>query len=165
VLEGYFSNYNEEHKSRTEYKDITNYYATRLPKVSSAFFHPVQKTIYQELSPEELYNKLNEDMPKLEKFIHDMEYRNKLLESEEMSLEHFQLVDLCQLEKMVKQKLGIPENASIRFENIRCSKNCGHLHQYFYAYFWDSKLRKLKKKYVGKSLPKPVKFKISIETS
>ena len=31
-------------------------------------------------------------------------------------------------------------------------------HKYFYAYFWDSKFKKLKKKYIGKHLPPPFNF-------
>jgi hypothetical protein len=122
-----------------------------------------KKREQEEQTPEYLYMKLKEDMPKLERFFKDKEYRNELLSSDYHSYEYYQLTDLFGLEKRVKEKLGIPINSFIRYERIKCSKRCNHKsHQYFYAYFWDSNLRKLKKKYVGKKLPFPFSFKVSI---
>ena len=122
-----------------------------------------KKREQEELTPEYLYMKLKEDMPKLERFFKDKEYRNLLLTSDYHSYEYYQLTDLVGLEKRVKEKLGIPVNSIIRYERIKCSKHCSHKsHQYFYAYFWDSNLRKLKKKYIGKKLPFPFSFRLSI---
>ena len=35
-------------------------------------------------------------------------------------------------------------------------------HQYFYAYLWDPLIKKLRKKYIGKHLPYPFSFDITI---
>ena len=107
-----------------------------------------------------LYQKLKEDMPKLERFIRDDKYRRKL-ENSFYPYHNPELFDIYGLEKIVKQKIGIPENATIRYEKVKCSKHCIHNHQYFYAYFWDSNTKKLRKKYIGKQLPELFKFKIS----
>jgi hypothetical protein len=57
----------------------------------------------------------------------------------------------------LKEKLNLPENSTIRYEKVKCSKNCRHnTHRYYYAYIWDSSNKKLKKKYIGKQLPLPV---------
>lgn len=134
---------------------------------TSEFNHDIinrfKKREQEELTSEYLYTKIKEDMPKLERFFKDKEYRNELLTSDYHSYEQYKLTDLFGLEKRVKQKLGIPVNSTIRYEKIKCSKHCKHKsHQYFYAYFWDSNLRKLKKKYIGKKLPFPFSFKLSI---
>ena len=122
-----------------------------------------------ESEPEYLYFKLKEDMPKLEKYIQDPKYR-KQLEGEEQDsgigytfYENYELMDLLGLEKKIKEKLKIPENSIIKFESIKCSKNCRHkTHRYFYAYFWDPLIKKLRKKYIGKHLPYPFSFDITI---
>lgn len=52
---------------------------------------------------------------------------------------------------------SIPENATIRKEYIKCKKaNCSHDRHgpYYYAYWKDSKSKKLKKKYIGDHMPK-----------
>jgi hypothetical protein len=117
----------------------------------------------EEITPEYLQSKLIEDMPLLEKFLMDSEFRNKLLSADFHSHEYFQLSNLYGLVKKVKEKLELPKNATIRFENVKCSKRCKHTnHQYFYAYFWDSPSKKLKKKYIGKHLPSPYTFELSI---
>jgi hypothetical protein len=36
-----------------------------------------------------------------------------------------------------------------------------HNHEYFYAYYWNSTTKKLRKKYIGKELPEPYKFTIT----
>jgi hypothetical protein len=141
-----------------EFENLISIYKFN-PRIINKF----KKRQQEELTPEYLHTKLKEDMPKLERFFQDKEYRNELLTSDYNSYEHYQLTDLFGLEKIVKEKLGIPVNSIIRYERIKCSKHCKHKsHQYFYAYFWDSNLRKLKKKYIGKKLPFPFSFKLSI---
>ena len=90
-------------------------------------------------------------MPKLEKYIQDLKYRKELEEqSSEIGYsfyENYELMDLLELEKKIKEKLKIPENSTIKYESIKCSKRCRHkTHQYFYAYFWDSVIKKLREK-------------------
>jgi hypothetical protein len=54
----------------------------------------------------------------------------------------------------LKEKLNLPENSTIKHENVRCRKDCKHnTHYYYHAYFWDCDSKKLKKKYIGKHLP------------
>jgi hypothetical protein len=50
----------------------------------------------------------------------------------------------------------IPGNATIRKEFVKCGKEaCEELHgPYYYAYWKDPELRKLKKKYIGTHAPK-----------
>jgi hypothetical protein len=115
----------------------------------------------QKLSLQYLFQKVKEDMPKLEKFIIDSKYREKLLNLPYYSQERYELFDIFGLEKIVKEKIGVPENAAIKFEKVKCSKKCNHNHQYFYAYYWNSTTKKLRKKYIGKQLPEPFKFKIT----
>lgn len=122
----------------------------------------IQERNREAKSPEYLYTKLKEDMSRLEMFIKDSAYRNKLLEAEDSSLEHFQLVDLYGLDRKIKEKLGIPESSTIKYERVKCSKHCWHKHEYFYAYYWEPSSKKLKKKYIGKHLPQLFNFKISI---
>ena len=107
-----------------------------------------------------LCQKLKEDMLKLEKFIKDNEYREKLQKSL-YPYHNPELFDILGLEKIIKEKIGIPENATIKYEKVKCSRECIHDHQYFYAYYWDSNTKKLRKKYIGKKLPEPFKFKIT----
>ena len=121
----------------------------------------------EELEPEYLYFKLKEDMPKLEKYIQDLKYRMELEEQgSEIGYsfyENYELKDLLELEKKIKEKLKIPENSTIKYESIKCSKKCKHkTHNYFYAYFWDPVIKKLRKKYIGKHLPYPFSFDIII---
>jgi len=115
----------------------------------------------QKRSPEYLFQKLKDDMPKLEKFIIDSKYRKKLENSPYHSKEHYELFDIYGLERIIKEKIVIPVNAIIKYEKVKCSKKCNHNHQYFYAYYWDSNTKKLRKKYIGKKLPEPFKFKIT----
>jgi len=120
------------------------------------------KNIRQEKrSPQFLLQKVKEDMPKLEKFIIDKEYRKKLLCSLYPSQEYYEFFNIHGLEKKIKEKIGVPENAIIKYEKVKCFKDYIHDHQYFYAYYWDSNIKKLKKKYIGKELPEPFKFKIT----
>ena len=108
-----------------------------------------------------LHQKIKEDMPKLERYIKDDKYRKKLENSFYPSNDYYELFDILGLEKIIKEKIGITENATIKYEKIKCSKDCIHDHQYFYAYYWDPKTRKLKKKYLGKHLPAPFEFTIT----
>jgi hypothetical protein len=50
---------------------------------------------------------------------------------------------------------SIPENATIRMEYIKCGKEiCEELHgSYYYAYWKDPEIKKLKKKYIGTYMP------------
>ena len=99
------------------------------------------------------------DNSRLEKFIANKQYRNELLETSRVSqlcVEFYEFRELTKFEKMVKEKLKVPPNANIRYDKVKCSKDCKHDHKYFYAYFWDSVERKLKKKYIGKKLPETI---------
>jgi hypothetical protein len=144
---------------------IPNYKLTR--KIKNLI---IRGSNEEELKPEYLYFKLKKDMPKLEKYIQDPEYRKKLEGEEQDSgieystfYENYELMDLLGLEKKVKEKLKIPENSTIKYESIKCSKKCRHkTHRYFYAYFWDPVIKKLRKKYIGKHLPYPCSFDITI---
>lgn len=121
------------------------------------------KAIEQEkYSPAMLSEKIKEDMPKLERYIKDKEYRQKL-DNSLYPYHNPELFDILGLEKIVKEKIGIPENANIKYEKVKCSKCCMHNHQYFYAYYWDSTTKKLKKKYIGKQLPEPFNFTITYD--
>ena len=108
-------------------------------------------------------------MPKLEKYIQDPEYKRELVKDQDAGIgdtfyENYELIDILGLEKKIKEKLKIPENSTIKYESIKCSKKCKHkTHKYFYAYFWDPVIKKLKKKYIGKHLPYPFSFDIIIK--
>jgi len=130
---------------------IPNYKLTRKIK------NLIKRRDNEELEPEYLYFKLKQDMPKLEKYIKDSKYRKELERDENLGIgyslyQNYELMDLLGLEKKVKEKLKIPENSTIKYENIKCSKKCRHkTHQYFYAYFWDPVIKKLKKKLYWKT--------------
>ena len=144
---------------------IPNYKLTR--KIKNLI---IKHDNQEEIELEYLYFKLKEDMPKLEKYIQDPEYRKELEEDQDLGIgytfyNNYELKDLYGLEKRVKEKLKIPENSTIKYESIKCSKKCNHkTHKYFYAYFWDPLIKKLKKKYIGKHLPYPFSFDITIRT-
>jgi hypothetical protein len=108
-------------------------------------------------NPRNKLKKLLQDSDNLEKFYRDKEYRNKLeLEARYPSLEYVQLENILEQAKKVKEKLNLPENSTIKYEKIKCCKDCKHnTHRYYYAYFWDCNSKKLKKKYIGKQLPLP----------
>ena len=153
------TNENNDDNKDNELENIRSLY-----KVNRRIHNLIIKREKEELEPEYLYFKLKEDMPKLEKYIQDSKYRKELEQNSEIGYlihENYELMDLYGLEKKVKEKLKIPENATIKYENIKCSKCCRHKHKYFYAYFWDSKSKKLKKKYIGKHLPLPFNFSIT----
>ena len=155
-------NYN---KPNTLESIIPNY------KLNRQIKNLLMKKDNEELKPEYLYFKLKQDMPKLEKYIQDPKYRKELEGEEEQDsrigyntfYENYELMDLYGLQKKVKEKLKIPENSIIKYESIKCSKKCRHkTHKYFYAYFWDPVIKKLKKKYIGKHLPYPFSFDTTI---
>ena len=94
-----------------------------------------------------LSQKIKEDMPKLERYLKDDEYRKKL-ENSLYPRYNPELFDIVGLEKIVKQKIGIPENATIKYEKVKCSRECRHHHQYFYAYYWNSNTKKVTEVYL-----------------
>jgi hypothetical protein len=107
-------------------------------------------------NPRNKLKKLLQDIDNLEKFYSDKEYRNKLVSANYPSSEYFQLENIYDQDRKLKGKLNLPENSTIRYEKVKCSKNCRHnIHKYYYAYIWDSTSKKLKKKYIGKQLPLP----------
>jgi hypothetical protein len=120
-----------------------------------------KESFFEKYSPSNICDKIKDDIPKLERYIKDDKYRKKLLHSLYLSQEYHELFDILGLEKLVKEKIGIPENATIKYEKVKCSNDCIHNHKYFYGYYWDSTMKKLKKKYIGKELPEPFKFKIT----
>ena len=117
-------------------------------------------------NPRNKLKKLLRDSDNLEKFYTDKEYRRRLVSSSSAadgyyfpsySSEYFELENIYEQEKKLKDKLNLPQNSTIRYEKVKCSKNCIHnTHKYYYAYIWDSNSKKLKKKYIGKQLPLPV---------
>lgn len=107
-------------------------------------------------NPRYLLQKLLKDIEDLERFYKDKEYRNKLESAIYPSLEYFQLENIGKQEEKLKEKLGIPQSSTIKYQKVRCSKDCRHTtHWYYYAYIWDSTSKKLKSKYIGKQLPLP----------
>jgi hypothetical protein len=116
----------------------------------------LEKSKGKEPNPRYLVKKLIQYIDNLEKFYSDKEYRNKLESARYPSLEYVQLEDTYEQDKKVKEKLYLPQNSTIKYEKVKCSKNCRHnTHRYYYAYFWDCDSKKLKKKYIGKKLPLP----------
>jgi hypothetical protein len=93
-------------------------------------------------NPRYMLKKLIKDIDNLERYYTDREYRNKLQSAQE---------------EKVKEKLNLPQNCTIRYEKVRCCKDCRHnTHRYYYGYIWDCNSKKLKKKYIGKQLPLPI---------
>jgi hypothetical protein len=111
-----------------------------------------------ESNPRYQIEKSLEDIRNLERYYSDREYRDRLVSAHYLSSEYFELERLYEQEAKLKEKLNLPQNTLIRYEKVKCSKDCEHTsppHQYYYAYIWDphSKCKKLKKKYIGKQLP------------
>jgi uncharacterized protein with HEPN domain len=99
-------------------------------------------------------SKLIQNIDILEKFYSDKEYRDRFDKAEYLSSDYFQLEKIEEQQEKIKQKLSLPRNGIIRYEKVRCSRNCIHdTHRYYYAYIWDGESKKLKKKYIGKQLP------------
>jgi hypothetical protein len=137
-------------------------------KINKLVYQRIRKRYEQERNAEYLYQRVKEDLPKLEKLYKDTKYKEEMHESYFegylTSIPKYELSDLYGLERLVKEKLGIPDSAIIKFEKVKCCKKCKHnTHRYFYAYHWNSKMRKLKKKYIGKHLPQPFNFSISYQ--
>ena len=86
--------------------------------------------------------KLLQDSDNLERFYKDKEYRERI------SSDHFELDHLYEQDRRLKQRLNLPENSTIRLETVKGSNR-----SYWHAYFWIPQLKKLKKRYIGKSLP------------
>ena len=169
----YSSYYDRIGKAKSEPDENYNKFNNLKDILPSYKFNPIKNLIIkrdnEELKPEYLYFKLKQDMPKLEKYFQDPKYRQELEKEEQDSgigytfYTNYELIDLLGLEKKVKEKLKIPENSKIKYESIKCSKKCRHkTHKYFYAYFWDPGIKKLRKKYIGKYLPYPFSFDITI---
>ena len=115
-----------------------------------------QEAKINESNPRYLLQKSLKDIEDLERFYKDKEYRNTLESATYLSSEYCQLENVEEQEKKLKEKLGIPQNSTIKYQKVKCSKNCRHTkHWYYYAYIWDSSSKKLKSKYIGKQLPLP----------
>src|SRR6266516_6483544 len=95
-----------------------------------------------------MLKKLLHDFETLEKFYTDKEYRNKLeYTATYPSSEYFELERIYELKEKVKEKLNLPQNCTIRYEKVKCCKDCKHdTHRYYYAYFGNCNSKKLKKK-------------------
>jgi hypothetical protein len=92
--------------------------------------------------------KLLQDSDNLERFYKDKEYRQQLIsQARYPSLEYAQLDNIYEQDRKVKHSLNLPENSTIKFEKAK-GRGIG----YFYAYFWNPELGKLKKRYIGKVL-------------
>jgi hypothetical protein len=120
------------------YKDF-NTRLTKLQEIASK----LEKRSSSSISDQKhTLRKLLQDSDNLERFYKDKEYRDRI------SSDHFELDHLYEQDRRLKQRLNLPENSTIRLETVKGS-NRG----YYYAYFWNPELRKLKKRYIGKSLP------------
>lgn len=86
-------------------------------------------------NPRRMLKKLLQDIDNHEKFYGDKEYRNKLESSARCpSSEYFELENIYEQEKKIKEKLNLPPNRTIRYEKVKCSKNCRHnTHLYYYV--------------------------------
>ena len=81
-------------------------------------------------------NKLIQDIDSLEKYYGDKEYRDRPEKAEYLSSDYFQLEKIVKQQEKVKEKLSLPRNGIIRYEKIKCSKNCIHdTHRYCYAQY------------------------------
>src|SRR5688500_3520279 len=97
--------------------------------LTSSQYNLVKNIRQEKCSPQYLLEKLKEDMPKHERYIIDKENRKKLIYSFYPSKEYYEFYNIDGLEKKVKEKIGIPENATLRYEKVKCSKDCIHNHQ------------------------------------
>ena len=77
----------------------------------------------------------------------------KVTENTNKSINFINRIKSMQLACESRAKL-IPENATIRKEYVKCGKEfCEELHgPYYYAYWKDPEIKKLKKKYIGTHL-------------
>jgi hypothetical protein len=120
------------------YKDF-NTRLTKLQEIASK----LEKRSSSSISDQKhTLRKLLQDSDNLERFYKDKEYRERI------SSDHFELDHLYEQDRRLKQRLNLPENSTIRLETVKDSNR-----SYWHAYFWMPQLKKLKKRYIGKSLP------------
>jgi hypothetical protein len=101
----------------------------------------------EESNPRCLLQKLLKDIEDLERLYKDKEYRDMLESAAYPSAEYCQLENIEKQEEKVKEKLSIPRSSIIKYQKVKCSKDCRHTtHWYYYAYIWDSDSKKLKSK-------------------
>jgi len=67
-------------------------------------------------------NKLIQNIDILEKFYSDKEYRVRLDKAEYLSSDYFQLEKIEEQQEKIKEKLSLPQNSTIRYEKVRCSR-------------------------------------------
>ena len=121
------------------YKDFN----TRLTKLQEIASKLEKRSSSSSISDQKhTLRKLSQDSDNLERFYKDKEYRERI------SSDHFELDHLYEQDRRLKQRLNLPENSTIRLETVKGSNR-----SYWHAYFWNPELRKLKKRYIGKSLP------------
>jgi hypothetical protein len=82
--------------------------------------------IKEESNPRYVLKKLLQDIDNLEKFYSDKEFRKRLVSANYPSSEYFQLEDIYEQDEKVKEKLNLPQNSTIKYEKVKCSKNCRH---------------------------------------
>ena len=68
--------------------------------------------------------------------------------ADKAALEYVQLEQILNEEERIKNKLKLPQNSMIRNEKCYSPGN----RRYYYAYIWDYKSKKIKKKYIGKTV-------------
>jgi hypothetical protein len=113
-------------------------------------------------NPRNKLKKLLQGSEALEKFYSDKEHKIKLESASYLSSEYFELERMYEQEEKVKEKLNLPQNCTIRYEKVKCCKDCKHdTHRYYYAYIWDCNSKKLKKRYIGKQLPLPIDISLA----
>src|SRR5919198_1638970 len=97
-----------------------------------------------ESNPRYLLQKSLQYIENLERFYKDKEYRNILETARYPSLEYCKLENIEKQEEKLKEKLGIPQSSTIKYQKVKCSKDCRHsTHWYYYAYIWDCASKKL----------------------
>jgi hypothetical protein len=128
------------------YKDFN----TRLTKLQEIANKLEKRSSSSSISDQKhTLRKLLQDSDNLERFYKDKEYREQLVsQAKYPSLEYVQLENICEHDRKLKQRLNLPENSTIVFEKVKGSNR-----SYWHAYFWIPQLKKLKKRYIGKSLP------------
>ena len=93
-----------------------------------ANFHEARLTKLQERAglsnPRRMLKKLLQDIDNLEKFYTDREYRNKLESASYLYSEYFELERIYEQDRKVKEKLNLPENSTIKYEKVKCCKDC-----------------------------------------
>jgi len=147
---------------KNDFKFEEHRVASLLPKsMNSRVTKLLEKA--KQSNPRNMLRKLLQDSDNLEKYYSDKEYRRRLVSSSSAaggyyfpsySSEYFELENIYEQDRKLKEKLNLPENCTIRYEQVKCSKDCRHnTHRYYYAYIWDCNSKKLKKKYIGKYLP------------